>query len=64
MNSILHIIKSKHSCNKSRSLFTNADSLVYENETKNIYDNFNKNIEISDFNNYFAKSNIMMIQTP
>ena len=29
--------------NKSILLFTNTDSLMYEVETKNIYDNFNKN---------------------
>ena len=36
--------------------FTNTDSLVYEIETKNVYDDFSKNKEIFDFSNYSVKS--------
>ena len=42
--------------NKSRLLFTGTDSLLYEVETKNIYDNFSKNKEMFDCSNYSAKS--------
>lgn len=35
-------IKSKHG-NKSRLLFRDIDSLIYEIETKNVYDDFSKN---------------------
>ena len=48
-------IKVKYS-NKSRLLFTDTDSLVYEIETENVYDNFNKNKEMFEFSNYSAKS--------
>ena len=36
--------------------FTNTDSLVYEIETKNVYDDFSKNKEIFDFSNYSVKT--------
>ena len=48
-------IKVKYS-NKSRLLFTDTDSLVYEIETENVYDNFNKNKEMFEFSNYSTKS--------
>ena len=35
-------IKNKYG-NKSRLLFTDTDNLMYEIETKNVYDNFSKN---------------------
>ena len=41
-------IKNKYG-NKSRLLFTDTNSLVYEIETKNVYGNFNKNKEMFDF---------------
>ena len=47
-------IKNKYG-NKSRLLFTDTDSLMYEIETKNVYDDsYNK--EIFDFSNYSSKS--------
>ena len=47
-------IKNKYG-NKSR-LFTDIDSLMYEIETKNVYDGFSKNKEMFDFRNYSAGS--------
>ena len=49
--------------NKSRLLFTDTDRLMYEIETENDYDHFNKSKEMFDFSNYSVKSNITMIQT-
>ena len=43
-------IKNKYD-NKSRLLFTDRYSSVYEIETKNVYDDFNQNKEMSDFSN-------------
>ena len=48
-------IKNKYD-NKSRLLFTNTDSFVYEIKTENAYDDFNKNKEMFDFRKYSAKS--------
>ena len=48
-------IKNKHG-NKSRSLFADTDRLMYEIETENDYDHFNKNKEMFDFSNYSIKS--------
>ena len=42
--------------NKSRLLFTDTDSLMYEIETGNIYDDFSKVKEMFDFSNYSARS--------
>ena len=47
-------IKNKYG-NKSKYLFTD-ENLMYEIETKNIYDNFNENKKIFDFSNYSSKS--------
>ena len=41
---------------KSILLCTKTDSLMYETETENAYDDFNKNKEMFDFSNYSAKS--------
>ena len=41
-------IKNKY-VSKSRLLFTDTDNLIYNIETKNVYDDFNKNKEIFDF---------------
>ena len=41
---------------KLRLLFPDTDSLVYEIETENIYDNFSENKQMFDFSNYFSKS--------
>ena len=48
-------IKNKYG-NKSRLLFTDTASLMYEIETKNVYDDSYKNKEIFDFSNYSSKS--------
>ena len=48
-------IKNKYG-NKLRSLFIDTDSLVYEIETENVYDNFSKNEEMFHFSNYSSKS--------
>ena len=44
------------SSNKSRLLFTDSDSLMYEIETENVYHDFCKVKEIFDFSNYSARS--------
>ena len=44
-------------------LFTDTDSLLYEIETWNVYDDFSNNKGIFDFNNYSAESKYEMIQT-
>ena len=44
-------------------LFTDTDSLLYEIETWNVYDDFSNNKDIFDFNNYSAESKYEMIQT-
>ena len=44
-------IKNKHG-NNSRLLFTDADSLMYETKTENIYEDFSNDKEIFDFSNY------------
>ena len=48
-------IKNKYG-NKLRSLFTDTNSLVYEIETENVYDDFSKSEEMFHFSNYFSKS--------
>ena len=48
---------------KSKSLFTDTDSLMYEINTKDVYEKFSKCKEIFDFSNYLASQNIMIIQT-
>ena len=48
-------IKNKYD-NKSKLLFTDTDSLIYEIKTEDIYKDFNSNKEIFDFSNYSAKS--------
>ena len=36
--------------------FTDNDSLMYEIESKSVYDDFSKNIGMLDFGNYSSKS--------
>ena len=48
-------IKKKYG-NKSRLLFTDTESIMYEIETENVYDIFSKNKEMVGFSNYSAKS--------
>ena len=42
--------------NKWRLLFTNADSLMYEIKTDDVYEDFSNDKEMSDFSNYSHKS--------
>ena len=37
-------------------LFTDADSLLYEIKTEDVYEDFNSNKEMLDFSNYSIKS--------
>ena len=46
----------KKSGNKLRLLFSGSDSLIYEIETENVYEDFSKNKKLFDFNNYSAQS--------
>ena len=47
--------------NKSRLLFTDTDSLLYEIETKHVCDEFSKNKELFGFSNYFASSKFTIV---
>ena len=42
--------------NKSKLLFTDTDSVMYEIKTKDIYEDFSSNKEMFDFSNYSTKS--------
>ena len=42
--------------NKSKLLFTDIDSLVYEIKTEDAYEDFSSNKEMFDFSNYSTKS--------
>ena len=42
--------------NKSKLLFTDTDSLMYEIKTENVYDDFSSDKEMFDFGNYLSKS--------
>ena len=44
-------IKNKYD-NKSKLLFTDPDSLMYEIKTEDIYEDFSSNKEMFDFSNY------------
>ena len=48
-------VKNKYGHNP-RLLFTDTGSLMYEIRTEDLYEDFSKNIEMFDFNNYSAKS--------
>ena len=48
-------IKNKYD-NKSKLLFTDTDSLVYEIKTEDFYEDFSSNKKIFDFINYSTKS--------
>ena len=48
-------IKNKYD-NKSKLLFTDTDSLMYEIKTEDVYEDFSSNKEIFDFSNYSIKS--------
>ena len=47
-------IKNKYD-NKSKLLFTETDSLVYEIKMEDVYEDFSSNKEIFDFSNYLSK---------
>ena len=47
-------IKNKYD-NKSKLLFTETDSLVYEIKMEDVYEDFSSNKEIFDFSNYLTK---------
>ena len=55
-------IKSKYE-NKSKLLFTDTDSLMYEIKTENVYEDFSSNKEKFDFSNIQLTRNTMMTQT-
>ena len=48
-------IKNKYD-NKSKLLFTNSDSLMYELKTEDVYEDFRSNKEMFDFSKYSTKS--------
>ena len=48
-------IKNKYG-NNGRPLFTGTDSLIYENKTEDVYEDFSNDKEMFDFKNYSAKS--------
>ena len=48
-------IKNKYD-NKSKLLFTDTDSLMYETKTEDAYEGFNCDKEMFDFSNYSTKS--------
>ena len=50
-----YYIKNKYG-NKSRLLFTDTDSLMYEIKTEDVCKDFSKHKEMFDFSNYSAKS--------
>ena len=47
-------IKNKND-SKSKLLFTDTDSLMYEINTEDVYEDFSSNKEMFDFSNYLAK---------
>ena len=42
--------------NKSKLLFTDTDSLMYEIKTVDVHEDFSSNKEMFDFSNYLTKS--------
>ena len=42
--------------NKSKLLFTDTDSLMYEIKTEDVYEDFSSNKKMFDFSNYSSKS--------
>ena len=55
MSSITNEIKNKNG-NKSRLLFTDTDSLMYEIKTEDVYEDFSNDKEMFDFSNYSTDS--------
>ena len=50
-----HCIKINYD-NKSKLLFTDTDSLMYEIKTEDVYEDFSSNKQMFDFSNYSTKS--------
>ena len=50
------VISNSNMAKKLRLLFKDTDSLVYEIETENIYDDFSQNKQVFDFSNYSSRS--------
>ena len=50
-----YYIKNKYD-NKSKLLFTDTDSLMYEIKTEDIYQDFSSDKEMFNFSNYSTKS--------
>ena len=48
-------IKNKYD-NKTKLLFTDTDSLMFEINTEDVYEDFSSNKEMSDYSNYSTKS--------
>ena len=48
-------IKNKYE-NKSKLLFTDTDSLLYEIKNEDVYEDFSSKKEMFDFSNYWSKS--------
>ena len=48
-------IKNKYG-NKSKLLFTDTDSLMYETKAENVYEDFSSNKEMFDLSNHSVKS--------
>ena len=48
-------IKNKYD-NKSKLLFTDTDSLMYQIKAEDVYEDFNSDKEIYDFTNYSTES--------
>ena len=48
-------IKNKYD-KKSKLLFTDTESLMYEIKTEDLYEDFSSNKEMFDFSNYSTKS--------
>ena len=54
-------IKTKYGDNSILS-FTGTDSLMYEIETEDVYEDFSNDKEMFDFSNYSTNQNIMVIE--
>ena len=52
---LYYYVKSKYD-NKSKLLFTDTDSLMYENKTEDVYEQFSSNKEMFAFSNYSTNS--------
>ena len=55
-------IKSKYN-SKSKLLFADTDSLMYETKTKDVYEDFSREKEMFDSSSYSTSQSSMIIQT-